>query len=155
LLAARNAGIEVPDESIDRAIAYFKSMTADSGMVAYSGGLGGFGDSMARSSIACLCYSVARRQDLPQLEHTLNHLVGNLEQPPSSYVEYTRYYQAQALFQGDIDAWEKWNKLRVRQLKSAQRSDGSFNGSHGPSISTSLSLRALALNYRLLPISER
>lgn len=156
LLAARNAGIEVPDESIDRAIAYFKSMTSDSGQVAYSGGLGGFGDSMARSSIACLVYSVARRKDLPQLEQTLHHLVGQLEQPPQSYVEYTRYYQAQALFQGDIEAWEKWNKLLIRQLKSAQDPEsGCIPGDHGQVLGTSMSLLAVALNYRFLPIYER
>ena len=40
LLAARNAGIEVPDESIDQAISYFVNMTAPSGQVAYSGGIG-------------------------------------------------------------------------------------------------------------------
>src|SRR5690349_7445242 len=39
LLAARNAGIEVPDESINKAISYYTSMTASSGQVAYSGGL--------------------------------------------------------------------------------------------------------------------
>src|SRR5262249_14890402 len=42
LLAARNAGIEVPDEVIDRAISYYTKMTAPSGQVAYSGGIGGF-----------------------------------------------------------------------------------------------------------------
>lgn len=155
LLAARNAGIEVPDESIDKAIAYFKSMTSDSGAVAYSGGMGGFGDSTARTSIACLVYSIARRDDLPQLDHTLNHLVGNLEQPPNSYVEYTRYYQAQALFQGDIEAWGKWNKLLIRQLKEMQQSDGCIPGDHGKVLGTSMSLLAVALNYRFLPIYER
>ncbi len=35
LLAARNAGIEVPDESIDKAIAYLRSMTDRSGDVSY------------------------------------------------------------------------------------------------------------------------
>ncbi len=44
------------------------------------------------------------------------------------YPEYTRYYQAQALFQGDLTSWEKWNKLLIRQLKAAQLSDGSFRG---------------------------
>ena len=66
------------------------------------------------------------------------------------YLEYGRYYQAQALFQGDIDAWEKWNKLLVRQLKQAQKPDGSFQGQFGPTLSTSMSLLALALNYRFL-----
>src|SRR5207253_204296 len=33
LLAARNAGIEVPDTAIDKAISYYRSMTATSGQV--------------------------------------------------------------------------------------------------------------------------
>src|SRR5215469_6381435 len=41
LLAARNAGIEVPDESINKAIAFYTSMTSVGGEVAYSGGMGG------------------------------------------------------------------------------------------------------------------
>lgn len=156
LLAARNAGIEVPDESIDKAIAYYRSMTAPSGQVAYSGGLGGFDESLARISIGTLVYAIARRKDLPQFKATLGYLKQRLEQPPNNaYPEYTRYYQAQALFQGDVDAWEKWNKLLIRQLKSTQQANGSFQGQFGPSVGTSMSLLALALNYRFLPIYER
>jgi hypothetical protein len=156
LLAARNAGIEVPDEAIDRAIDYYTKMTSDSGQVAYSGGLGGFDESLARISIASLVYSVARRKDLPQYKATLNYLTERLESPAqSSYLEYTRYYQSQALFQGDVEAWEKWNKLLIRQLKSAQAADGSIKGQFGTTVGTSLSLLALALNYRFLPIYER
>ena len=155
LLAARNAGIEVPDESIDRAIAYYKSMTSDSGQVAYAGGMGGFDESLARISIGTLIYAVSRRKDLPQYEQTLNYLKEHLESPPGSYEEYTRYYQAQALFQGDVETWEKWNKSLVRQLKESQLDDGSFKGQFGPELGTSMSLLALALNYRFLPIYER
>ena len=154
LLAARNAGIEVPDTAIDKAVSYYKSMTSSSGQVGYSG-MGGFGDSIARSSIATLVFAVARRKDLPQYKSALQHLTQRIEQPAQQWPEYARYYQAQALFQGDIDAWEKWNKLLIRQLKNAQQSNGSINGQLGPSISTSLSLLALALNYRFLPIYER
>lgn len=155
LLAARNAGIDVPDDAIDRAISYYQSMTSDSGQVAYSGGMGGFDESLARISIASLVYSVARRKDLPQYKATLGYLTQRLEQPPNNYVEYTRYYEAQALFQGDVKAWEKWNKLLVRHLKGQQQPDGSFRGDQGEDVSTSLSLLALALNYRFLPIYER
>jgi len=158
LLAARNAGIEVPDQVIDKAIAYYISMTATSGQVAYSGGLGGFDESLARISIATLVYSVARRKDLPQFKATKDYLIGKLEYTGRSgfgWMDYQRYYQAQALFQGDLAAWEKWNKLLVRQLKQAQQPDGSFRGQFGPGFSTSMSLLALALNYRLLPIYER
>jgi hypothetical protein len=156
LLAARNAGIEVPDESIDKAIAYYTSMTAPSGQVAYSGGVGGLDESLARISIATLVFALARRRDLPEYKSTLDYLVQKLEfTGPSGHgwMEYQRYYQAQALFQGDVEAWEKWNRLLVRQLK--QLPDGSFRGQFGPAISTSMSLLALALNYRFLPIYER
>lgn len=155
LLAARNAGIEVPDASIDRALTYYKQMTANSGQVAYSGGLGGFGESLARSSIGGLVYAIGRRKDLPEYKAVLGYLVEQLEQPAQGYPEYARYYQAQALFQGDLAAWEKWNKLLVRQLKQAQRPDGSFEGQFGAPLSTSMSLLALALNFRFLPIYER
>jgi hypothetical protein len=155
LLAARNAGIEVPDVAIDRAVAYYKQMTSNSGMVGYTGGIGGMGESLARSSIATLVYALARRKDLPQYKAALGYLTNVLEQLPHGYPEYTRYYQSQALFQGDPAAWEKWNKLLVRQLKQAQRPDGSFPGQFGTGIGTSMSLLALALNYRFLPIYER
>jgi hypothetical protein len=156
LLAARNAGIEVPDESIDKAIAFYKSMTAPSGQVAYAGGLGGFDESIARISIGTLVYAVARRKDLPEYRAALGYLRQRIEQQgQSQWLEYGRYYQAQALFQGDIDAWEKWNKLLIRQLKANQKPDGSFQGQFGPSLTTSFSLLALALNYRFLPIYER
>jgi hypothetical protein len=154
LLAARNAGIEVPDEVIDKAISYFKGMTSKSGDVLYAG-MGSLGDSMARSSIATLAYAVARRKDLAEFKATLSYLKQRIDEPAGAYLEYVRYYQSQALFQGDLDSWEKWNKLLVRQLKEAQQPDGSIRGRFGPTISTSLSLLSLALNYRFLPIYER
>jgi hypothetical protein len=158
LLAARNAGIEVPDESIDRAISYYTKMTAASGQVAYSGGIGGFDESLARISIASLVYSLARRKDLPQFKATTAYLVDKLEYTGRSgfgWEDYQRYYQAQALFQGNVEAWKKWNTLLVRQLKAAQQADGSIPGQHGAAVGTSFSLLALALNYRFLPIYER
>ncbi len=156
LLAARNAGIEVPDDSIDRAISYFQKMTSSGGQVAYSGGMGGMGESLARSSIASLCYSIARRSDLPQSKATNQYLITQLEPTSQNhYAGYTEYYQAQALFQADQEAWEKWNRSLVRRLKATQQADGSFVGSFGPAASTSLTLLALAVNYRFLPIYER
>ncbi|HTU17752.1 MAG TPA: prenyltransferase/squalene oxidase repeat-containing protein [Gemmataceae bacterium] len=158
LLAARNAGMEIPDEAMDKAISYYTKMTSSSGQVAYSGGLGGFDESLARISIATLVYSLARRKDLPQFKATRDYLVAKLEFTGRSgfgWEDYQRYYQAQALFQADVEAWKKWNKLLIRKLKTTQRADGSFSGQHGASAATSLTLLALALNYRFLPIYER
>lgn len=157
LLAARNAGIEVPDESIDKAIGYFTKMTASSGQVAYSGGIGGFNESLARISIGTLVYAIARRKDLPQFKQTLGYLKDKLQGGSAGHggIEYQSYYQAQALFQGDIDAWERWNKTLVRRIKSVQKENGGIDGTQGTYVATTLSLLALAVNYRFLPIYER
>jgi hypothetical protein len=156
LLAARNAGIEVPDKSIDRAIEYFRSMTSPSGQVAYTGGLGGFDNSPARVSIATLVYAVAGRKDLKEFNATATFLKSSdTNETSDHYGEYTAYYKAQALFQADIEAWEKWNKVLIRELKEKQRSDGHFDGNYGATVATSMSLLSLALNFRFLPIYER
>ena len=43
----------------------------------------------------------------------------------------------------------------VVRLKEKQQPDGSFSGEQGVQVSTTLSLLALAVNYRFLPIYER
>ncbi len=113
------------------------------------------GESMNRSAIATLVYSVGKKKDWEEFRATLRHIVTRLEHQEGGYPNYFRYYMAQALFQGDLDSWEKWNRETIRHLKQSQREDGSFLGNHGVAYSTSMSLLALALNYRLLPIYER
>lgn len=156
LLAARNAGIEVPDKNIDRAISYFTSMTSKSGQVAYAGGLGGYDESQARISIATLVYAIAGRKDLKEFKACATFLKAkDAIKIGDHYGEYTAYYKAQALFQADFEAWEKWNKILIKELKQTQKTDGHFDGSFGPSVATSMSLLSLALNFRFLPIYER
>lgn len=153
LLAARNAGMEVPDDSIDAAMEYMRRSTSKSGYVAYSGGFGGMGESMNRSAIATLVQAVSRQTDTWHYEATLKHISTRLEHRESGhYLEYFRYYMAQALFQGDYEAWQKWNTATVRQLEQTQSEDGSFSGQ---AYQTGMSLLALGLNYRFLPIYER
>jgi hypothetical protein len=157
LLAARNAGIEVPDENIDKAITFYKRRTSQSGQVVYAG-LGGFDESLARISIATLVYAVARRKDLPEYKATLGYLKGRLDYFGTSgmgWMDYQRYYQAQAFYQGDVEAWKKWNTLLTRHLKQTQQTDGSISDRLGPEAGTALALLALALNYKFLPIYER
>lgn len=152
LLAARNAGMEVPDEVVKGAMDYINRSTGKDGSVAYSGGFGGMGESMNRSAIATLVSAVSKMRDEAKYESTLRHITSRLDHRETSYKEYFRYYMAQALFQGDYQAWQKWNAATVRQLAESQREDGSFDGG---AYGTSMSLLALALNYRFLPIYER
>ena len=151
LLAARNAGMDVPDKTIKAALEYMRRSTGKDGSVSYTGGLGGMGESMNRSAIATLVAAVGKQKETEQFKATLKHITGRLEHNESNYREYFRYYMAQALFQGDYDAWQKWNAATVRQLHESQGADGNFGGSY----TTGMSLLALALNYRFLPIYER
>jgi hypothetical protein len=154
LLAARNAGFEVPDESIDKAIEYFAGMTAGDGTVGYSGTTDGGGESVARSSITNLVLAIARRKEMKAYQLTKQYIIVNRDAAPT-WPEYARYYQAQALFQSDVEIWKEWNDRLVRKLKREQQPDGSFQGDLGVTNSTSMSLLALAVNFRFLPIYER
>ena len=158
LLGARNAGIEVPDETIDRAIKYFTAMTGPNGQVGYASPQGG---SDATTSIGTLVMAIARRKDLPQytlaVAYLKQHSQGATQQSP--YPNYTRYYRAQALFQADVEAWQQWNNRLVQELKAQRKPDGSLAAQSGPDggpfAGTSLALLSLAVNYRFLPIYER
>ncbi len=155
LMAARNAGMDVPDETINGAMEYMRRSTGRDGSVAYSGGFGAMGGSMNLTAVATLVGAVSRSKETEQFQAGLKRLTENLEgSNPGSrgYIEYFRYYMAQALFQGDYAAWKKWNEATVRELHESQGADGAFpNGGYG----TGMSLLAVALNYRFLPIYER
>jgi hypothetical protein len=163
LLAARNAGIEVPDETVDRAIKYYTSMTGGDGNVGYSGGAGS--GTEATTSIGVLVFSIARRQDLPQYKRAVAYLEKASRGSPVSTnramglrgggSSYEHYYRAQALFQCNVQAWEDWNNRFVKTLKATQAKDGSFTSSYGPQVDTPLTLLALAVNYKFLPVYER
>ncbi len=152
LLACRNAGMDVPDETVNAALEYMRRSTGRDGSVAYTGGMGGMGDSMNRTAIATLVAAVSKQKDEAKYPATLKQLTSRLEHRETTYQEYFRYYMAQALFQGDYAAWQKWNAMTIRQLQESQQEDGSFNNN---AYSTAMSLLSLALNYRFLPIYER
>jgi hypothetical protein len=153
LLAARNAGMNVPDDVVNNAMEFMRRSTGSDGSVAYAGGFGGMGGSMNLTAVSALVSAVSKTKDTDQYKAALARLVDNLQTADAnSYPEYFHYYMAQALFQGDYDAWQKWNADLVRQLHDAQHDDGSFTGG---AYGTGMSLLALALNYRFLPIYER
>jgi len=155
LLACRNAGLSVPDVTIENAITYMKRSTGSDGFVAYSGGLGGGGESMARSAVATLVYAVAHEKESEEYAATLEYISSQLDHEETGHLHYYLYYMAQALYQGDYEAWSRWNGDLARQLSEDQADDGSFAGSYGEAYGTAMSLLALALNYRFLPIYER
>jgi hypothetical protein len=152
LLAARNAGMDVSDDTVNTAMEFVRRSTGTDGSVAYAGGLGGMGGSMNLTAVATLVGAVTKSKATDQYKASLKRLVDNLDSHETgNYAEYFRYYMAQALFQGDYNAWQKWNNEKVRELRDLQKDDGSFGGAY----ETGMSLLALGLNYRFLPIYER
>jgi len=155
LFACQNAGLEVPEQVIEAALTYMKRSTSSTGFVAYSGGIGGGGESMARSSVATLVFAVGHQKDSEEYKAVLNHITAKLDHEETGHRHYFLYYMAQALFQGDYDSWDQWNRRTLRTLAETQADDGSFTGSYGEAYGTAMSLLALGLNYRFLPIYER
>lgn len=154
LLGAKNAGIGVPNEAIDKAVDFFTTNTTADGNVFYQPGQN-HGDSLTRSAIATLVLAIAKRTDTQEFQATSQYIKRRIDETDNRYPFYHDYYMAQALFHSDIEAWEVWNDKVTRKLQSAQQQDGSFHSSHGSAYATGMSVLTLALNYRLLPVYER
>ena len=158
LLAARNAGIKVPDQSIDDALKYIKQATSKRGNVSYMHGFGGglFGSGANLPAIATLVFAIGNREHWKEYDATKKRIASLVTAKSSSHPFYGRYYMAQALFQSDFGAWLQWNTKNVRVIRRMQGKEGSIGDSpHGKAYGTAMSLLALGLNYRLLPIYER
>jgi len=154
LLGARNAGMEIPNEAVEKALGFFKLNTMVDGNVSYQPG-SSHGDGLCRASIATLVYAVGKRKDLPEYKAAAAFIKSRIDQDVAQHPFYTRYYLAQALFHSDLEAWKAWNQRITEKLRKMQQADGSISSSHGKPYATGMSLLALALNYRLLPVYER
>ena len=154
LMAARNAGLRVPDGAIEGALKFYADcQQPSSGSIGYTPGSGANG--IATTAIGVAVYAYARQKDQPTFIKAFKALKKNDGEYVGGYPFYGEYYLAQALFQSDVKAWESWNAKRVQQLADAQNEDGSWDGNLGGPLSTSFGLLSIALNYRYLPIYER
>jgi hypothetical protein len=154
LLGAKNAGIEVPNEAVEKALDFFKINTMRDGNVSYQPAQS-HGSGITRTAIGTLVYAVGKRKDLPEYKAAAESLKRRMDQDVTDHPFYYRYYMAQALFHSDLEAWKAWNMRTVARLQKMQEEDGSFWSSHGRAYGTGMSVLALALNYRLLPVYER
>ena len=154
LIAARNAGLRVPDNAIDGALQFYTDcQNPTNGGIGYLPGSGANGG--ATTAIGVAVYAYARKKDLPTFAKALKALKSFDTESGGNYPFYYEYYASQALFQGDLKSWTDWNEKRVQQLTESQSDDGSWDGGLGPSLSTAFALLSIALNYRYLPIYER
>ncbi|MBA4149934.1 MAG: terpene cyclase/mutase family protein [Verrucomicrobia bacterium] len=150
LFAARNAGINVSEEAIQRGIKYFVSCQTPEGGFGYTSNSG---PNAARTAIAVLVFALAKEKDQEYFKSAFSYL--QKAPPENSYQHYFLYYAAQSFFHHSPAEWQTWNKKNIRTLTASQTPEGSWDGQFGATFTTSASLLSLALNYRYLPIYER
>ena len=156
LLAARNAGIEVPDESIDKAISFYTKMTSSSGQVAYAGGMGGFNESLARhlDRHARLFPRAPQGFARIQSHHRLSRQQAGGHRPVGLHGISALLPGAGAV-PGRCRGVEKMEQGPRAATQGNPASRWQHPGQFGGAVGTSLSILALALNFRFLPIYER
>ena len=154
LLGARNAGIEIPNEAVEKALGFFRTNTMRDGNVSYQPA-SSHGNGLTRTAIGTLVYAIGKRKDTPEYKAASESIRKRVDMSANDHPFYNRYYMAQALFQSDLETWKSWNERTIEMLQRMQREDGSFTSSHGSAYGTGMSVLALALNYRLLPVYER
>ena len=154
LVAARNAGLGVPEEALEKGLKFYRSCQTGDGGFGYTNNSG---TSQPRAAIGTLVFALTRRKDTPEFKAAFRNLqqISATEEATLNYFFYYLYYAAQAHFHGSMDDWKVWNARVVKLVEQRQQADGSWDDRQGPAFSTSTALLVLAVNYRLLPIYER
>lgn len=150
LFAARNAGMAVPEETIQNGLKFFMSCQTPEGGIGY---ISPVAPDATRTAIACVVFALAKEKNSDTFKNAFAFLKNT--EPDQQYPQYFLYYASQAYFHGSPDLWLAWNRNNIDSLRAAQSPDGSWEGQLGPTFSTAGSLLSLALNYRYLPIYER
>jgi len=128
LRAARNAGMVVPAETIDRCIEYVKeSQNADGGFAYMLTG----GESMfPRSAAGVVTLYSAGVYEGPEIEKGIEYLMKFLPEKGvtrrETYYFYGQYYAVQAMWQAGGDNWNRWYPAVRDELIDRQLDDGSW-----------------------------
>jgi hypothetical protein len=152
LLAARNAGILVPDDVIETGLKYYRSCQDEKGGIGYSGKGGG----ITTTTIGLLVFTLARQKESASWKSAAGFFKQNMIEQ-SSHPYYHEYYASQAAFHLDEKTWQAWNSGNIiRMLRMQDPTTGGWSSSgNGSCFDTASALLSLALNYRYLPIYER
>jgi prenyltransferase beta subunit len=157
LRAARNSGLFVPRETIDRCTEYVKkSQNADGGfMYMIQGGQSAF----PRSAAGVVALYSAGIYEGPEIKKGLDYLMGFLPQANEfnreSHYFYGHYYAVQAMWHAGGEYWAKWYPAIRDALVARQAEDGSWNDSICMEYGTSMACVVLQMPNNFLPIFQR
>ncbi|HSV14178.1 MAG TPA: prenyltransferase/squalene oxidase repeat-containing protein, partial [Tepidisphaeraceae bacterium] len=166
LRAARDAGIKVEKETIDKAIKYVRGCQNPDGGFSYMmrmGGGGGSGFARSAAGVAALYYAgVFEGNDLERgLKYIKQFMpgkgaarVGPNGEPMDmeGHYYYGNYYAVQAMFLAGGDYWAEWYPAVREQLISRQSPAGNWSGDFSDDYATSMALIILQMPNRYLPV---
>lgn len=170
LRAARNAGIHVSLETIQKAIGYVNKVTNANGLTRYSlrGGGGNTRPTLTAAAMCCMTY--LGQYDNPKIPKGLDFLIkGFLPGRPPNHPSqaawgqwwffYGNYYATVAMYYAGGKYWARWWPALRATLIQSQSANGSWtNGesrNYGTAFGTALALITLQIPYRYLPIFQR
>lgn len=155
LRAARNAGIKVPKETIDKAIEYVRRCQNPDGGFRYMLNSGNSAFPRSAAGVMTL-YAAGVYEDQAidrGLEYLLDHLPGEGRNTPHYY--YGQYYGVQAMFFAGGEYWQRWFPAIRDVLLERQASDGHWEGQAGKAYGTAMALIVLQMPNRYLPIFQK
>jgi len=164
LRGCRNAGIPVPKEIVDKAVAYIRKCTMKDGAVQYSSKGGGGRPAITAAAIASL-YNAGEYDDehVPKmLEYCKKHLHAG-QQDKFGHWHYAHFYYSQVQYREGGKVWEDYRRVLQKRLLSeateiAIGDDQAVlwkQGYIGPVYTTALNLIMLQLENACLPIYQR
>ena len=79
-----------------------------------------------------------------------------IKQYGGGHFHYAVYYVAQAMWQLGDKYWEQFAEAMFKHMLKTQQADGSWRGhSGGPAYATAMTVLAMTVTYRQLPIYQR
>ncbi len=165
LRAAKNAGMDVPKEAIEKAVAYlrrtFKEVERRGQKAGGCGYQPGRGPTYTSASYGLLAMQVCGLYTAPEVEAAAAFLRQEKLDWNDRFFLYGTYYYAQGMYQrGGEDALISRRNVE-EVLLSKQNEDGSWQAPHGEErnagrvYGTSMAVLALAVKYHYLPIYQR
>lgn len=157
LRAARNAGLYVPKETIDRCIEYVRrSQNADGG---FRYMLPGGESAFARSAAGLVSLYSAGMYEGPEIDKALAYLMQFKPAPGEvrreSYYYYGHYYAVQAMWLAGGDYWAQWYPAIRDELITRQLGDGSWTDPIDLDYATAMACIILQVPNQCLPILLR
>lgn len=159
LRAAKDVGCDVPVEAIEDAIEYVKKCAArDHRGFGYQPGNGA---TPTLTGVGILALEVCGDHHSPATMGAADYLLERPLTPGSNYFYYGVYYTAVGMYKVGGPYGDTTRDHTIDMLLKLQRPDGSWLSDHstekrvGAVYSTSLSILALAIDYRYLPIYQR